>query len=133
MFVCLAIELLELKILRENYASFGSVITDVDHLTPHFVERRIIFTDELEEIKSTVRSSDKVAILLRNVTHQLKAQNTTGFYDMLQIMEVHGLMATEDLANKVRKLLSEHGKQIVQTEGKPNVYVCMHVCMYVYM
>ena len=90
---------------------------------PYFVQRGIISIDELEEIKSTVKSSDKVAMLLRNVTHQLKSQNTTGFYDMLKIMEVHGLIAAQDLASRIYKLLSELDKQSSETTGKLNVNV----------
>ena len=122
-------ELQELKILRENYASFDNVMTDVEHLAPHFVEKGIIVTGELEEIKNTVKNSKKVAILLRNVTQQLESQNTTGFYDMLRIMEVHGLIATQDLASKIIELLSDCGNQRGETEGTSNVcsYTCMHL------
>ena len=96
------------------------MINNVDHLTPYFVEKGVISIDELEKIKSSPKNDNKITALLKNIAHQLKSQNTTGFYDMLRIMEVYGLMATQDLASKIYKLLSEQNVPSDEGNGKPN-------------
>ena len=124
------VELRELKILRENYASFCSMINDVDHLLPYFVQKGVISIDELEEIRSIPTNRHKVTALFKNVMHQLKSQNTTGFYDILRIMKMHGLLPTQDLASKIYKLLREQNVPSDEGNGKPNNCSYMDVLIY---
>ena len=102
---------------------FCNTLTDIKHLSAYFVDRKIITTDDLEEIQTITRSSDKVGFLLRNIVHQLKAQFTDGFYYMLDIMKVHGLMSTQELASKILRQLNPSPIPSVEPEGKSNMYI----------
>lgn len=102
------LELRELMILRNNYSSLCSIIiTDANSLLNHFVEKGIITTDDLKEIINAKNTSDKGVILFGNVIHQLKSHNTTTFYDMLNIMRLHGLLATQELESKISEQLAK--------------------------
>ena len=111
--------------LCENYSSFCKTLTDFSHLSAYFVNRGIITIDELKEIQSIARNSDRVGILLRNIVHQLRAQNTDGFYYMLDVMKVHGLMSTQELANEILHQLNPSRVPSVELEGKPSMYMRM--------
>ena len=106
--------------LRKNYSSFCNTLTDFSHLSAYFVDKEIITTDELQEIHSMARNSDRVGILLRNIEHQLRAQNTDGFYYMLDIMRMHGLMSTQELAGEILHQLNPSPMPSVELAGKPN-------------
>ena len=67
------------------------------------------------------RNSDRVGILLRNIVHQLRAQNTDGFYYMLDIMRGHGLEPTEELAGEILHQLNPSPVSSVEPEGKLNI------------
>ena len=114
------VELRELTVLHENYSSFCNTLTDFNHLLAYFVDRGIIITDVLEEIQNTTRNPDKVGLLLRNIVYQLRAQYTDGFYYMLDIMKVHGLMSTQELASEILRQLSPSHMPSVEPEGKSN-------------
>ena len=109
-------------VLRENYSLFCNTLTDVNHLSAYFVDRGIITTDDLEEIQTFTRSSDKIGFLLRNIVHQLRAQFTDGFYYMLDIMKAHGLMSTQELASEILRQLNPSPILSVKPEGKSNMY-----------
>ena len=93
-----------------------------NHLSAYFVDRGIITTDDLEEIQTFTRSSDKVGFLLRNIVHQLRAQFTDGFYYMLDIMKAYGLMSTQELASEILRQLNTSPNLSVEPEGKSNMY-----------
>ena len=88
----------ELSVFQKYYAKLCSTVTDINNLLKYFVSQRIINIDDEEEIKSVVIASEKVRKLLLHISGPLRANNTEGFYIMLDIMKEHGMRATQQLA-----------------------------------
>ena len=84
----------ELSVFQKHYAKLCNTITDINNLLKYFVSHRIINMDDEEEIKNVVVASEKVRKLLLHISGPLKANNTEGFYVMLNIMKEHGMRAT---------------------------------------
>ena len=111
-------DIYELNVLTEHYSALCHTLTDVDSLLPQFVQKRVITTDNLEEINAIVTSTKKVQKLMTHISGPLRAGNTEVFYIMLGIMEEYGHHATQQLANQIRKSLpvnnrnTSHRKQL---------------------
>ena len=95
----------EEKVFTRHYSQLCNTLTDVDNLLPHFVQQRVISTNDLEELNSIVPSTKKVQKLLMHISGPLKAGNSEVFYTMLRIMEEYGLQATSQLADQIRRSL----------------------------
>ena len=104
---------LEHVVFTDHYPMLCDTLTDVDNLLPHFVQKRVIKTDDLEEINATVPSTKKhkVQKLIMHVSGPLRAGNTEMFYTMLRIMEEYGHQATQQLAEQIRKSLAENSSK----------------------
>ena len=99
---------MEETVFTNHYAKLCSTLTDVDSLLPHFVEKRIINTDTLEEIITSNTTRKKVQRLLLHIKGPLECGNTEAFYNMLTIMEEHGHQTTQQLANQMRKSINNY-------------------------
>ena len=95
----------EEEVFTRHYSQLCDTLTDVDNLLSHFVQQRVISTNDLEELNSIVPSTKKVQKLLMHISGPLKAGNTEVFYTMLRIMEEYGLQATNQLADQIRRSL----------------------------
>lgn len=95
-------QLKEKEVLRQYYSRLCSTLLDIHTLLPYFVTENIINPENLEEINATTTSSQKVQKLLKCILGPLDGGHTRGFYLMLRIMEMHGTLATQDLANEIK-------------------------------
>jgi len=98
----------ELTVFEENYALLCNTITDVnDPLIKCFMEKKFLTTEEENEIAAVTGASDKLRLLLTNVSSSLKFDDTSGFYMMLMIMKECGGKGTKNLGDHITKRLSE--------------------------
>ena len=104
------------EVFKSNYDKFCSAMTDIENLLKYFITVNIINTDDQSEIFAIPRPSQKVEMLLKHISGSLEAGNTKPFRMMLDIMEKHGNLTTNQLAISVRKFL------VTTTQG--TVYVC---------
>ena len=79
-----------------HYSKLCNTLTD---LLPHFVQEKIITTNDLEEINAIVPSTEKLQKLMSYVSGSLRADV------MLRIMEEYGHQATRQLGDQIRKSL----------------------------
>ena len=96
----------ELTVLTKHYSKLCKTLSDIDNLLPHFVEDNIISINEVEEINAIIQSTKKVQKLMKHISGPLEAGNTKVFRIMLRIMEEHGHLATQQLADQMRRSLS---------------------------
>lgn len=95
------LELNELAVFKESYASLCNAMTDINDLLKYFVTEKIITMDEQEEIRACITKSEKVSKLLINISGPLAAGDSKGFYTMLMIMKTYGTDATRRLADHI--------------------------------
>ena len=101
----------ELTVFEENYALLCNTITDIiDPLMKYFVEQELIVAEE------TAAVSEKLRIILLNISDSLKTNNTRGFCMMLKIMKEHGGKATQTLADHIMSRL------------KVSTHIVSHIC-----
>ena len=102
----------EEEVFTRHYSQLCNTLTDIDNLLPYFVEHRVVSSNDLEEINTTVPSTKKhkVEKLLTHISGPLKAGNTDVFYTMLRIMGEHGHLATQNLADQIKSLLRDKDK-----------------------
>ena len=91
----------EMKVLENNHGKLQDTMIDVDNLVKYFVTENYITTNEEEKIKTCATNSEKVRVLLTNISGPLKAGYKEVFYDMLKIMKEHGTKPTQDLAKSM--------------------------------
>ena len=103
-----SIDSLEHDVFTNHYPMLCNTMTDVDNLLPHFVQKRVIKTDDLEEINAIIPSTKKLKVqkLMIHISGPLRAGDTDAFYIMLKIMEEYGHQATQQLADQIRKSLA---------------------------
>jgi len=118
----------ELTVLQENYAILCNTMTDIDNLLKYFVTERIITMDEEEKIKQCVTRSDKVRMLLLNISGPLKAGNESGYYVMLKVMKKYGTDATQKLAVHMESCTEYRDSSIheLPEESPKSMYCFMH-------
>ena len=97
----------ELDVFRVHYAMLCNTLTDINNLLPHFVVENVIDVDTLEEINAAIPATAKFKVqkLMTHISGPLTAGYTEIFYTMLRIMEQYGHLATQQLANQIRKSL----------------------------
>ena len=95
------------EVLTKYYPKLCNTLTDIDNLLPHFVQEKVITTNDLEEVNVTTPSTKKLKVqkLMTHISGPLRAGNTEVFYIMLRIMEEYGHHATQQLADQIRKSL----------------------------
>ena len=126
-------DIYELNVLTEHYSALCHTLTDVDSLLPQFVQKRVITTDNLEEINAVVTSTKKVQKLMTHISGPLRACNTEVFYIMLRIMEKYGHHATQQLADQIRRSLpvnirnASHSKYIAIHYYANATYIYVHI------
>ena len=72
---------------------------------------KIITIEEEEKIKACTMKSDKVRMLLLNISGPLKAGDNDGFYVMLKIMKCFGTRATQNLAAHIESCVAPGAEQ----------------------
>ena len=102
----------ELNVFNKNCSKLCDTLTDIENLLPHFVDENVIKFGDLEEINAVVPSTKKhkVQKLMVHISGPLEAGNTEVFYIMLRIMEEHGHLATQQLAEEMRTSLTIFNK-----------------------
>ena len=98
------------EVFTRHYSQLCNTLTDVDNLLSHFVQQRVISTNDLEELNSIVPSTKKVQKLLMHISGPLKAGSSEVFYTMLRIMEEYGHHATRCLADQIKRSILETDK-----------------------
>ena len=96
----------ELNVFTDYYSVLCHTLTDVNSLLLQFVQKRVITTDNLEEINAIATSTKKVQKLMVHISGPLKGGNTKVFHIMLGIMEEYGHLATQQLAEEMRTSLT---------------------------
>ena len=95
------LQLNEKEVFTRHYASLCNTLTDVNNLLPHFVQRNIIGTSDVEDINTLATTAKKVEKLLSHISGPLIAGDPKGFHMMLTIMKEHGNQSTKDLAMQI--------------------------------
>ena len=96
----------ELVVFDENYALLCNTIADiVDPLMKYFLGENLFATDEIKQITNITSVSDKIRMLLLNITSSLNMNNTRGFYMMLKTMKEYGGKGTLSLADHIMNRL----------------------------
>ena len=95
----------EYKVFKEFYGYLKNILS-AQNLSQYLVSADVITFQDEEEICAARTSSAKATILLQKLVGPLESGNTFGFYQLLQVMEGHGNIATKDLANKMRSRVS---------------------------
>ena len=92
----------ELVAFNENYALLCNTISDiVQPLVKSFVEENLFAIEEKTQIANISSPSDKILMLLSNISSSLHAINTKGFSLMLKIMKERGGKGTQSLADHI--------------------------------
>ena len=109
-------ELCELTVFEENYALLSNTIIDiVDPLIKCFAKEKLITIEEEKEIADITSATEKKLRLLHKNSTLLKANNTRGFYMMLNIMKEHGCKGTQTLADHIMSKLKPSPDDPLQT------------------
>ena len=95
----------EYTVFKESYVSLKNILSAQNLSVSADV---ISFQDEVE-ICTAKTSFAKSTILLQQLVGPLESGNTYGFYQLLQVMEEHGNIATKDLAAKMKSRVSSLG------------------------
>ena len=117
-------------LLTNHYAKLCDTLTDIDNLLPHFVEKKVITINDLDEINAIVPSTKKLKVqkLMTHISGPLTAGNTEVFYTMLRIMEDYGHQATQQLADQIRRSLPRNSGHVHNENTNHCKYAT--VCMY---
>ena len=108
----------EKEIMTTHYSKLCSTLSDIDNLLPHFVDKKIIHINDLQQIQANVLSTKKVEKLMEHISGPLEAGNTEVFYTMLRIMKRYGHQATQKLADQIRELLPATDDDTESDDGK---------------
>ena len=95
----------KLEVFTKYYASLCSVLP-MKNITSHFVSAGVISFEDEEVIQQMTRSSEGSTLVLRKIANSLKAGQMKTFGNLLSIMEQHGGVSCEELANQMRGELS---------------------------
>ena len=124
------------KVLKEHYAMLCNTMTDIDDLLKYFVAEKIITLNEEDKIKRCATKSDKVQMLLSNISGPLTAGDTTGLLFMLKTMNDHGTVATQNLAkqieSRIANLSSSHESKLPDEHPKSLFCILLLYLLYNY-
>ena len=96
----------EHEVLIDNVDNLCSTLVDIDELMPKFVTKRMITMEMAAIIRKAGTPREKVQKLLEYITGPVEAGKVKVFYNLLDIMEEHGLEATQELAEEMRNQLN---------------------------
>ena len=100
----------EYKVFKEFYGFLKNILS-AQNLSQYLVSSDVITFQDEEEICAARTSSAKATILLQKLVGPLESGNTFVFYQLLEVMEGHGNIATKDLANKMKSRVSSSRKE----------------------
>ena len=92
----------EYEVLIKYYSHFCAIIRDVNEIAAYCVSKKIIPPQGVIRLHDTKDPSIQVMILLNHIMGPVQAGRPEGFYSLLDIMERHGLRATQELATEVK-------------------------------
>ena len=92
--------------LMEYYEKLCSVVRDVNEIAPHCVTKKIISPQDHIRLCNIKDRCEQVAMLLDHIIGPVEAGSFQVFYDLLDIMELHGLQATQQLAAEIKRSLN---------------------------
>ena len=98
----------EYTVFKKSYGSLKNILS-AQNLSQYLVSADVISFQDEEEICAAKTSSAKSTILLQKLVGPLESGNTYGFYQLLQVMEGHGNIATKDLAAKMKSQVLSSG------------------------
>ena len=96
----------EYEVLIKYYKELCTTIRDANDIAPYCVAKRIISPQAYLEMHDIKNQCYQVVMLLGHITGPVKAGSPKGFYDLLDIMELHGLQATQQLAAEIKRSLN---------------------------
>ena len=96
----------EYEAFIKYYSDLHTTITDVKEIAPHCVSKKIILPRDMRKLLDTKDSSEQVSIILDRIMGPLEAGRPQGFYDLLDVMNQHGLQATQELAAEIKGSLA---------------------------
>ena len=82
-----------------------------------FVEENLFAIEEQKQISEITSASEKIRMLLLNISSSLNASNTRGFYIILKIMKEHGGRGTLTLADCIMNRVKVSADIEVQSES----------------
>ncbi|XP_065895596.1 uncharacterized protein [Dysidea avara] len=91
----------KLEVFTKYYASLSSVLP-IKSITSHFISAGVISFEDEEVIQQMSSSLARSTLVLRKIASSLQAGQTKSFDKLLFIMEEHGGMPCDDLANQMR-------------------------------
>ena len=96
----------EAIVFNKNYQKLVPILsTGITELLPHFVAKKIITFDDESEIRGIHEKSDQVKRLLQNIEKPLACGIVICFNEMMTIMEHHGNLAIQKLAQIIKNAL----------------------------
>ena len=95
----------EFTVFKEFFWRLKKILS-AQTLSQYLVSADVISFQDDEEICAAKTSFERSTILLQRLVGPLESGNTFGFYQLLQVMEEHGINATKDLAAEMRSRLS---------------------------
>ncbi|XP_065890274.1 uncharacterized protein [Dysidea avara] len=97
----------KLEVFTKHYASLINVLP-IKNLSKYFVSEGIISFEDDEAIQQARGQSEASSLVLRKIATSLKIGQAKSFDTFLSIMERHGNMATDELANQMRGQLMQY-------------------------
>ena len=113
-------DLIELAVLKENYALLHVAITDI--IDKCFVEEKLIATEKENKTIDIITTKEKAHLFLEKISTLLKANNTRMFYMMLKIMKEYGDKSAQSLANHISSKLKPSDDDLLQTSSDKNSF-----------
>lgn len=93
------------EVLLDYFATMCDSITDVNDFAQYLVTLRIISPQDEKELRETKPESLQVKKLLDRIIGPVEAERPKVFYDLLNVMELYGLQATQLLASEIKHRL----------------------------
>ena len=91
----------EMEVFLKYYSRLINILSStVNNIKHELVSLRIIDQGDIEEINGTLRSKDKVAVILKKIQNHLEEGNAESFYALLNEMEK--FHTNDDLVNEIR-------------------------------
>ena len=97
----------KLEVFTKYYASLTSVLP-IKNITSHLISAGMISFEDEEVIQQMTRSSEGSSLVLRKIASSLKVGQTKSFDKLLLIVEEHGGVSCNELANQMRGELTQN-------------------------
>ena len=96
-----------MEVFTKYYSSLTSVLP-IKSITSHLISAEMISFEDEEVIQQMTRSSEGSFLVLKKIASSLKVGQTKSFDKLLLIMEEHGGMSCNELANQMRGELTQN-------------------------